>query len=133
MLYAYAESLISTLCNSKLGFVMDKLDYYNKECYINENKDMFSNLEDSDIIHIEKIISDIRAQRFLKNLCFIVLNGYNIRKFATKDFSILNNTPNMYMDIWHNSSVMWPEKSFLEYSYIELFDSFQFSKSAKDP
>lgn len=112
---------------------MDKLDYYNKECYINENKDMFSNLEDSDIIHIEKIISDIRAQRFLKNLCFIVLNGYNIRKFATKDFSILNNTPNMYMDIWHNSSVMWPEKSFLEYSYIELFDSFQFSKSAKDP
>ena len=149
MLYGYAETLSDKLAN-KLGFDMREESFYK---YVKTIKDVgiidtrledfvaekvrtlsdafYKDVQELDVLYIEKNINTLEPLRFCKNLKFIVFDGYWISKYNFRDFSPLKHMPSIY--VWHNSGDTRIEKSFLDYTNIKSFSNIRYSESVNDP
>ena len=149
MLSGYAECLSDTL-SARLGFydneessdqyvettrefgIVDKrLDEYVAQKYKTLDESFYKDLQQLDIIYIEKNVENLEPLRFCKNLKFLVFDGYWIAKYNFNDFSPLKHLPDVY--IWHNPGDTRIENSFSQYTNIDNFNNLRYSESADDP
>ena len=123
--YQYVETSVEN------GIVDKQLDDYVARKYKKNGRDFYEDLQNLDVVYIEKNVDNIEPLKYCKNLKFIVFGGYWIKKYKFNDFSPIQHLPNVY--IWHNPCDGKIERSFLDYTNISSFKNIRYSEAAADP